>query len=215
MNACGRGDRVSIDEGDGFLSPYSARGGKRALAVLLSLSTLVVPLLLPRQGESPQPEVLIARPAAAVLPLSARLVNDETYTPPTPAPPPRAVAVAKPPVHKTAAKKTATTAARKAAPARKPQPSSSDAMAASNPIVGNTQSGQASWYDAPQGTCAHRSLPKGTVVTVTAVESGKQVSCRVADRGPYIRGRIIDLARDVFEVLTPSSHGVISVRIEW
>src|SRR5581483_4715035 len=47
--------------------------------------------------------------------------------------------------------------------------------------------GKASWYeDAPPGTCAHKTLPKGTVVTVTDLDTGATVQCTVADRGPYV-----------------------------
>jgi rare lipoprotein A len=42
-------------------------------------------------------------------------------------------------------------------------------------------------------TAAHRSLPFGTKVRVTNVESGRFVVVRINDRGPYIKGRIIDL----------------------
>jgi len=78
-----------------------------------------------------------------------------------------------------------------------------------------TQSGQASWFQAPAGTCAHRTLPFGTVVTVVNVANGKQVQCRVADRGPFVAGRVIDLDREDFERLAGAWQGVISVRIEW
>lgn len=81
---------------------------------------------------------------------------------------------------------------------------------------GNTQEGKASWYEeAPAGTCAHRTLPKGTIVTVTNVSNGNRVQCRVADRGPYIDGWIIDLSKDTFSQLAPLSAGVIRVRIQW
>ena len=79
----------------------------------------------------------------------------------------------------------------------------------------NSQTGQASWYDAPAGTCAHRSLPFGTIVTVTNQSSGASTTCRVADRGPFVAGRIIDLSRDTFAKIASTSSGVIQVRIEW
>jgi rare lipoprotein A len=80
----------------------------------------------------------------------------------------------------------------------------------------NAQSGKASWYEAaPAGTCAHRTLPMGTIVTVTATSSGKSVTCRVADRGPYVNGWIIDLSKDTFSALAPLDAGVISVRLTW
>jgi rare lipoprotein A len=77
------------------------------------------------------------------------------------------------------------------------------------------QTGQASWYDAPDGTCAHRTLAFGTIITVTNLANGRKVTCRVADRGPYSAGRIIDLAKTSFDDLAPPSTGIIDVRIEW
>jgi rare lipoprotein A (peptidoglycan hydrolase) len=79
----------------------------------------------------------------------------------------------------------------------------------------HNQYGQASWYDAPDGTCAHQSLPFGTVITVTNLANGKQVKCTVEDRGPYQDGRIIDLAKTTFDDLAPPATGIIDVRIEW
>ncbi len=45
--------------------------------------------------------------------------------------------------------------------------------------------------------------------------NGATVSCRVADRGPYVDGRIIDLDREDFDRISSTSTGVIDVRIEW
>lgn len=67
--------------------------------------------------------------------------------------------------------------------------------------------GTASWYQSgkvtangerykPDGiTAAHRSLPFGTRVQVTHKRTGRSVIVRINDRGPFIRGRIIDLSR--------------------
>lgn len=44
-------------------------------------------------------------------------------------------------------------------------------------------------------TAAHRTLPFGTILTVTDMGTGRHVRVRVNDRGPYVRGRIIDLSR--------------------
>lgn len=82
--------------------------------------------------------------------------------------------------------------------------------------TGQSQEGKASWYEAaPPGTCAHRTIPKGTIVTVTNVGNGKRTTCQVADRGPYVDGWIIDLAKSTFAEIAPTSSGVINVRIEW
>ena len=50
---------------------------------------------------------------------------------------------------------------------------------------------------------------------VTDLANGRTVTCRVADRGPYVSGRILDLAKTTFAQLAPTSTGVIQVRIEW
>ena len=54
------------------------------------------------------------------------------------------------------------------------------------------------------------------MVKVTNMASGKTASCTVADRGPFIAGRIIDLDRTVFLAVADSpGQGVMRVRIEW
>ena len=77
----------------------------------------------------------------------------------------------------------------------------------------SSESGQASYYDHPGG-CAHKSLPFGTVVQITA-SNGRTASCVVNDRGPFIAGRIIDVDTSTFAQLTSLSAGVISVTISW
>src|ERR1700687_3466996 len=59
--------------------------------------------------------------------------------------------------------------------------------------VGRPPSGEAAGRTAL--TAAHRTLPFGTVVLVTNVGNGKTVLVRITDRGPYRRGRIIDISR--------------------
>ena len=78
------------------------------------------------------------------------------------------------------------------------------------------QTGLASWFEeATPGTCAHRSLPKGTKVWVEAVATGKEITCTVNDRGPYIDGRIIDLNHEDFHRLAGPGEGLVEVRISW
>lgn len=79
----------------------------------------------------------------------------------------------------------------------------------------NEQSGGASWYAYNPGECAHLSIPKGTVVTVTRISTGASVTCVVTDRGPHGGGRIIDLDRDTFAELADTGAGVIQVSITW
>lgn len=83
--------------------------------------------------------------------------------------------------------------------------------------AGHAQSGAASWYDSPHGsyTAAHRTLPIGTVVTVTNTANGASVRVRIADRGPFVEGRVIDLDRVAFSELASLSTGVIRVEVTW
>jgi rare lipoprotein A (peptidoglycan hydrolase) len=94
----------------------------------------------------------------------------------------------------------------------KPRPKSTTTT---TPVADGTESGKASWYDHQPGICAHKSLPFGTVVTVTNTANGKSTRCTVGDRGPYVDGWIIDLNPREFEQLAPRSTGVISVRLTW
>jgi rare lipoprotein A len=67
----------------------------------------------------------------------------------------------------------------------------------------------------PQGlTAAHRTLPFGTKVRVVNVKSGKSVVVRINDRGPFVRGRIIDLAFGAARAVGLHRAGVAKVRID-
>lgn len=63
-------------------------------------------------------------------------------------------------------------------------------------------------------TAAHRRLPLGTRVIVTNLENGKSVAVSINDRGPYVRGRILDLSREAARRLGMVTDGVVKVRIE-
>jgi rare lipoprotein A len=63
-------------------------------------------------------------------------------------------------------------------------------------------------------TAAHRTLPFGTMVRVVHVASGRSVVVRINDRGPFIKGRIIDLARGAAGRLGFVGAGVTRVRVE-
>ncbi len=88
-----------------------------------------------------------------------------------------------------------------------------------------TQSGIASYYSSPQMTAsgerfnpgamtaAHKSLPMGTRVQVTHVKSGRSVIVRINDRGPFVKGRIIDLSRAAAGQLGISGAGLGQVRV--
>ncbi len=74
--------------------------------------------------------------------------------------------------------------------------------------------GLASFYGAQGMTAAHRSLPMGSRVRVLNLDNGRSVIVRIADRGPFIRGRIIDVSTAVAETLGFREAGLAHVRIE-
>ncbi len=91
------------------------------------------------------------------------------------------------------------------------------------------QRGQASWYgpgfhgrktasgerfNQHDLTAAHRKLPLGTKATVINLDNGKTVEVKINDRGPYVRGRIIDLSKAAAERLGMKDAGTTLVRLE-
>lgn len=88
------------------------------------------------------------------------------------------------------------------------------------------ESGVASYYWQPQRvasggtfnpnalTAAHKTLPFGTRVRVTSVASGRSVDVIINDRGPFVRGRVIDLSRRAAQVIGMTGAGVASVRLD-
>ncbi|MFN5065059.1 MAG: septal ring lytic transglycosylase RlpA family protein [Aphanizomenon sp.] len=89
--------------------------------------------------------------------------------------------------------------------------------------------GMASWYGYdgsgnktasgerynPEGlTAAHRTLPLGTKIRVTNTRNGRSVVVRINDRGPYIRGRIVDLSAGAARILGMIGSGVAPVNLE-
>jgi rare lipoprotein A len=62
-------------------------------------------------------------------------------------------------------------------------------------------------------TAAHRTLPFGTMVRVTNVSNGRSVVVRVNDRGPFVRGRVIDLTLAVMRALGFSGTGRVRLEI--
>jgi peptidoglycan lytic transglycosylase len=78
------------------------------------------------------------------------------------------------------------------------------------------ESGMASFYGGighhGEMTCAHRTRAFGTMVTVTY--AGRSIQCRVNDRGPFIRSRIIDVSTSAARALGMMDAGVVRVSIE-
>ena len=61
-------------------------------------------------------------------------------------------------------------------------------------------------------TCAHRTRPMGSILTVSY--GGHSIQCRVNDRGPFVRGRIIDLSMSAARALGMMRSGIIRVSVE-
>jgi rare lipoprotein A len=93
---------------------------------------------------------------------------------------------------------------------------------------GFTETGQASWYGHPfhgrktsngetydmyGWTAAHKTLPMHTQLLVENLENGRQTTVRINDRGPFVKGRIIDLSHSVAEHLGVLRNGTARVRI--
>lgn len=91
------------------------------------------------------------------------------------------------------------------------------------------QIGEASWYgpgfhgkltstgevyNQHSLTAAHRTLPAGSKVRVTNLDNGKSVTVKINDRGPYIKGRILDLSRKAAKALGIVDKGKAEVKIE-
>ncbi len=90
-------------------------------------------------------------------------------------------------------------------------------------------SGQASWYGAQHHgkktasgerfnqnalTAAHRTLPFGSKVKVTNTRNNKSVTVRINDRGPYSKGRVIDLSRAAANKIDMINSGVTPVQLQ-
>ena len=63
-------------------------------------------------------------------------------------------------------------------------------------------------------TAAHPDLPFNTLVKVTNIKNGKTVIVRINDRGPFVKGRIIDLSQAAARSIDMTTDGVVRVRLE-
>lgn len=94
--------------------------------------------------------------------------------------------------------------------------------------VGVVERGEASWYgpgfhgnktangeryDMRKLTAAHRRLPLGSVVVVRSLTSGRQVTVRINDRGPFTKGRILDLSLAGAQALDMVANGTDRVEL--
>lgn len=112
--------------------------------------------------------------------------------------------------------------------ARSPLPAAPGAPSADVYGVGWTQTGIASWYGEPfhgrrtasgavydmeKMTAAHRALPFGTRIRVENVDNGRSTEVEVNDRGPFARGRILDVSHAAARALGMIGPGTARVRI--
>ncbi len=96
-------------------------------------------------------------------------------------------------------------------------------------LIGYSESGKASYYamkfqfrKTASGerfnnyalTAAHKTLPFGTKVIVTNIKNGKTVTVTINDRGPFVKGRIIDLTRMAFSKIENIDKGLAKVKIK-
>lgn len=96
------------------------------------------------------------------------------------------------------------------------------------PVAAAPQRGEASWYGEfhqgkpmanqrpfrmMQPTVAHRTLPLGTVVEVRNLRNGRKVRAEVTDRGPYARGRVLDVSKGLARRLDMLHSGTAPVEI--
>ena len=68
-------------------------------------------------------------------------------------------------------------------------------------------------FDMNKMTCAHRTLPFGTILNVRDLKTGRSVKVRVTDRGPFGRGRIVDLSLAAAKELGIVSRGIAQVEV--
>jgi rare lipoprotein A len=112
-------------------------------------------------------------------------------------------------------------------PATEKQPTESSVNRLAPQSANRVFSGKASFYSYSKGKtasgatfnrdamiAAHRSLPFGTRVRVTDPASTKSVVVRIVDRGPWIRGRVLDLSLGAARTLGITDRGVARVRVE-
>ena len=76
----------------------------------------------------------------------------------------------------------------------------------------STSSGEV--YDMYQLTCAHNTLPLGTIVMVTNLENGRSLELKVNDRGPFVKERILDVSYAASQMLGMWEKGTALVKVE-
>ena len=78
----------------------------------------------------------------------------------------------------------------------------------------DTETASGEKFDKNELTAAHRTLPFGTRLRVTDVDTGRSVTVRVNDRGPFVRGRVVDVSASAAETLGIKGKGVAKVKVD-
>ncbi len=174
--------------------------------------SIAIPVERPKQSNLPNRAPATLSPSVKSAPL------EQSVVPTVPAVPTATAPVVFPIVPATPAPATTVSTNR---PAEAVTPATFDKVVA-------THLGKASWYGSETGsktangekynpnglTAAHRNLPFGTNVRVTNLKTGKTVTVRINDRGPFRRGRIIDLSAGAAEAIQMKSAGIGDVKVE-
>lgn len=161
--------------------------------------------------------VISDAPKRAVSTRAVSPSESETGNPPSDKPPPNVIPREIPPIAKLPSP-----------PETEPAPPIARIPTPSQPTMMET--GLASWYgpkfhgkltasgevfNQEKFTAAHPTLPWGSRVKVTNLDNGKSVDVRINDRGPFGRGRIIDVSWAAARALGMVGRGITSVRVEW
>jgi len=77
-----------------------------------------------------------------------------------------------------------------------------------------TQTANGERFDTHELTAAHRTLPFGTRLRVTNVATGRSVTVRVNDRGPFVPGRVVDVSHSAAETLGMVGRGIAKVKLD-
>lgn len=77
-----------------------------------------------------------------------------------------------------------------------------------------TQTASGKKFDPHEFTAAHPTLPFGTRLRVTNVATGRSVTVRVNDRGPFVPGRVVDLSYSAAETLGIVGRGTAKVKLD-
>jgi rare lipoprotein A len=120
-------------------------------------------------------------------------------------------------------RKTSSVTNRRVAITKKHTPFASDKNAAEAQVASHglasfytegTHTASGERFDTHELTAAHRTLPFGTRLRVTSVATGRSVTVRVNDRGPFVPGRVVDVSYSAAETLGMVGRGIAKVKLD-